>query len=81
MMIRDVKKVLTTKQYFTGSNAHILRVPRLHREAIWEAFKAERVSELIEDVLLMMIRQFNDVNLTVEEKAQLMKNYKSIKYS
>jgi DNA polymerase/3'-5' exonuclease PolX len=47
---RDVKKILSTKHYFTGSNKHILQNPYLHRLAIYTGFKLEKVSKLVEDM-------------------------------
>lgn len=81
IMIRDVSKILTRKQYFTGRNAHLLQHPRLHREAIYEGFKHERVSQLIEDILMMMIRQFDDVSLSSEEKTRLIRDYAGVRYA
>jgi len=37
-MTRDVKKLLMTKQLFTGSNLELLNWPWLHRQAILEGF-------------------------------------------
>lgn len=50
-MCRDVKKIITQKQMFTGQNAHILGNPVLHRFAIWIGFRSEKLSKVIEDML------------------------------
>jgi len=42
---------MTTKQYFTGKNKHILADPYLHREAILRGVESENLSLLIEDML------------------------------
>lgn len=50
-MCRDVNKIITQKQMFTGSNMHILGNPVLHRLAILVGFKSEKLSHVIEDML------------------------------
>lgn len=48
---RNLDKLLTTKQSYNKQNAHILKNPVLHRIAIYEGFKHECVSRVIEDIL------------------------------
>jgi hypothetical protein len=51
--VRDVSKVLRTKQFFTGKNKHLLNNPHIHRDAIYQGFKMEKISMLVEDMLLI----------------------------
>jgi hypothetical protein len=50
-MYRDVKKVLFSRGSYTGKNQEILCRPWLHSTAIYEGFKTEKVSVLIEEIL------------------------------
>jgi len=52
---RDPLKVLQTKQYVTSSNLQLLKNPFLHRKAIYEGFRSEKVSKLVEDMLLVQM--------------------------
>jgi len=56
-MCRSVKKLMTTKQYFTGQNKHILSDPWLHRKAILDGFESEKVSRLVEDMLTVQLER------------------------
>lgn len=50
-MVRDVEKLLTTKQYYTGNNAYMHLEPSIHATAILEGFRSEKVSLLVETLL------------------------------
>lgn len=50
-MIRDVDKLLKTKQFYSGPNKDMHSYPYLHAKAIYEGFKSEKVSRLIEAIL------------------------------
>lgn len=49
--VRAIDKLLYTKLYYTKQNNHILKNPCLHAKAIYDGFKTEGVSHLIEDIL------------------------------
>jgi len=51
VLIRDPKKLLLTKQFYSKKNAQLLNNPYLHRLAIYQGFKTEAVSHLLEDLL------------------------------
>lgn len=48
---RDVFKTLTTKQFYTKRNAEILQNPYIHAKAIYEGFKTQKVSRIVEEIL------------------------------
>lgn len=50
-MVRDAEKLLTTKQYYTGSNMLMHKHPYIHAAAILAGFKSEKVSHMIEALL------------------------------
>jgi len=41
MMSRDLKKIMSKKQFFTGNNKQMLLHPWLHRTAILEGLESE----------------------------------------
>jgi hypothetical protein len=49
VIMRDVSKVLTTKLYYTGYNAHIYNNPIYHRMAIFDSLDSGKYSRLIEN--------------------------------
>lgn len=61
-MMRDVKKIFTTRQYYTKQNKHILTHPILHPLAILEGLKTEKISHLIEDILEARISKYGNKN-------------------
>jgi hypothetical protein len=50
-MYRDVKKVIFSRTSYTGKNTEILCHPWIHSTAIYEGFKTEKVSVLLEKIL------------------------------
>jgi hypothetical protein len=49
-MVRDVSKMLNTKQFYTGSNRLLHLYPYYHALAIYEGVKSEKISPLVEAV-------------------------------
>lgn len=49
--VRDYVKTVSTKQYYTRTNRHILSQPHIHRFAILSGVKSEQASHLLEDLL------------------------------
>jgi len=40
---------LSTKHYYTKANASIRKAPGIHAEAMYQGFKSEHISRLVED--------------------------------
>lgn len=55
-MYRNVRKVLFSRCYYTGSNAKIRNNPHIHAEAIYLGFKSEKTSRLVEDILKTRVK-------------------------
>ena len=81
MMCRDVNKVLTQKQMFTGHNQHILGNPALHRLAILVGFRSEKLSKVIEDMLQIQLEKLETDNLTKDELNQVIGQLSMIRYA
>lgn len=60
-MIRDVRKILTTRQYYTKQNKHILRNPYLYVKALYDGFQTEKVSRLMEQILLARCKKYQSL--------------------
>lgn len=56
-MCRDVRKILFSRNVYTGSNTAIRNNPSIHAEAIYRGFESEKVSRIIEDILYMRWRR------------------------
>jgi hypothetical protein len=80
-MCRSVQKLMTTRQYFTGKNKHILADPYLHRMAILEGFESEKVSMLVEDMLRVQLHSLKRPNATDEQFRKVLNKTKYIKYA
>jgi len=80
-MCRSVKKLMTTKQYFTGKNKHILNDPWLHRKAILEGFESEKISRLIEDMLRVQLERLKRPDITAECLDAKLRQTKQIQYA
>lgn len=76
-LTRDVKKILVTKLFYTKKNQLLLTRPAVHARAIYEGFKSEKVSRLVEDILQFRYQMFGD-SVTEEEGLDFFKaNYYS----
>jgi hypothetical protein len=50
-VFRDYRKVLATRNAYTGSNAAIRNNPAIHAEAISKGLQSEKASRLLEDIV------------------------------
>lgn len=57
-LVRDVDKLLSTRQYYAKQNRQFVSHPGLHAKAILEGFKADKVSHLIEDILSVRVAYY-----------------------
>jgi len=65
VMTRDYAKVLTTKQFYTRKNAHLLSSPVVHRAAILAGVQSETASTLLEDVISASCPAVSDLDFAL----------------
>lgn len=65
-MCRDGRKLLLTRNHYTGNNAWIRARPELHAAAIRAGFESEKVSRVVEDILYL--RCPIDIDLELAKK-------------
>ena len=69
-MYRDYNKTLYHKQYYTGNNDLIHKMPAIHWQAILDGVVAEKASRALEDILKIRIFKHRKAFLSNEDLAR-----------
>lgn len=66
---------------FTGFNKQLLESPWLHRLAIYTGFKSEKLTKLVEDILIAQLNNLDKPQFAEDVIYELMSKTKSVKYA
>jgi len=76
-----MKKLMTTKSHYTGRNIHIMRDASLHREAILQGIRSEKVSKLAEDMMQICVNRIRMNRPYNDKELRLISKHEAVRYA